>query len=420
MSRHLLIIYPHWPPSNLAGMHRARLVANGARESGWEVTVITVHPDHHEEPPDPEMTRLIRPGIEVIHTTARPVWKMMGRRLIGDIGLRAFQSMKAAATDWLQNNSTDFIWMPIPSWYTPLMGPALARKFNTPYGVDYIDPWVYQLTDHEPPLSRAWWTRQAALVLEPRAIRSASIISGVAEAYFEPALNRCFPPGNRPVSVAFPYGFDREDHRLEPASPTYPFDPEKGRYILYAGAFLPHSESIARCLFRAIASLKRNGLWPQDLRMRFVGTGLRPGPSISMLAEDEGIDDIVHEHPSRLPFLTVQSLLRRSHASLVLGSTEAHYTASKTFQCLLAGKPLMSILHKDSSALSFLQECKADSYSVNWTSHAQDLHTRIEHVLIALAQAEPDSWNPDLSPLEQHTATEGTKKLLKAIESLGT
>ena len=80
----------------------------------------------------------------------------------------------------------------------------------------------------------------------------------------------------------------------------------------------------------------------------------------------------------------------------------------------------MSILHKDSSALSFLQECKADSYSVNWTSHAQDLHTRIEHVLIALAQAEPDSWNPDLSPLEQHTATEGTKKLLKAIESLGT
>ena len=104
----------------------------------------------------------------------------------------------------------------------------------------------------------------------------------------------------------------------------------------------------------------------------------------------------------------------------MLGSTEAHYTASKTFQCLLAGKPLMSVLHKDSSALSFLQECKADSYSVNWTSHAKDLHTNVERVLIALTQTEPDDWTPDLSPLEKHTATEGTKKLLKAIESLGT
>jgi len=139
-----------------------------------------------------------------------------------------------------------------------------------------------------------------------------------------------------------------------------------------------------------------------------------------MLAEDEGIDNIVHEHPARLPFLTIQSLLRRAHASLVLGSTEAHYTASKTFQCLLAGKPLMSILHGDSSALSFLQECKADAYSVSWPSPAHELHTRVESVLITLAQAEPDSWNPDLSPLEQHTATEGTKKLLQAIESLGT
>lgn len=420
MKRHLLIIYPHWPPSNLAGMHRARLVANGALDSGWDVTVITVHPDHYEEPNDAEMTELVRPGIEVIHTGARPVLRLAGRRLIGDIGIRSYRQLKATAEHWLKHHKTDFIWMPIPSWYTPLMGAGLSRQFNTPYGVDYIDPWVYQLTQHEPPLSRAWWTHQAALILEPRAIRSASIISGVAEAYFAPAVDRTFKNKQRPTTVAFPYGFDPEDHTKNPVHPSFPFDPSKGRYILYAGAFLPHSESIARCLFRAIASLKRNGLWPQDLRMRFVGTGLRPGPSICMLAEDEGIDDIVHEHPSRLPFLTVQSLLRRAHASLVLGSTEAHYTASKTFQCLLAGKPLMSILHKDSSALSFLQECKADSYSVNWTSHTQDLQTRVEHFLIALAQAEPDSWNPDLSPLEQHTATEGTKKLLKAIESLGT
>ena len=40
--KRLLILYPHWPPSNLAGMHRARLTANFAIDAGWNVTVIAV------------------------------------------------------------------------------------------------------------------------------------------------------------------------------------------------------------------------------------------------------------------------------------------------------------------------------------------------------------------------------------------
>ena len=205
MNRHLLIIYPHWPPSNLAGMHRARLVANGARDCGWDVTVIAVHPDHYEESPDPEMEGLVRKGIEVILTEAFPVLRLAGMRLIGDIGLRGFRHIRAAAQHWLEHHRTDFIWFPIPSWYTPLMAPRLSRKFRTPYGVDYIDPWVYQLTEHEPMFSRAWWTRKAALILEPRAIRKAALISGVAEEYFLPALRRNFTLEETPVTVSFPW-----------------------------------------------------------------------------------------------------------------------------------------------------------------------------------------------------------------------
>lgn len=416
MKRHLLIIYPHWPPSNLAGMHRARLVANGAHDCGWAVTVITVHPDHYEEPHDFEMEELVRPGIDVVHTAARPVLRLAGRRIIGDIGLRGYFQLKATAEQWLKLNNTDFIWIPIPSWYTALMGRGLSKRFGVPYGVDYIDPWVYQLTKYEPFLSRAWWTRKAALILEPRAIRHASIISGVAEKYFAPAVHRTFGNRKRPETVAFPYGFDPEDHHKEPNQPSFPFDPSEGRYILYAGAFLPHSESFARQLFEATASLYQSGHWPTDLHLQFVGTGRRPGPSISDIANEHGLENIVHEHPDRIPFLSIQHLLRQAFASIVLGSNEAHYTASKTFQCLLAHKPLISILHSDSSAVALIRACRADAYTIDWNEDHSDITAPLRVILEKLIGPQTQPWLPNLTPLEEYSARRGTQKLLAAIE----
>ncbi|RPH11387.1 MAG: hypothetical protein CBC49_009555 [Alphaproteobacteria bacterium TMED89] len=393
-------------------------MANGARGAGWDVTVITVDAAHYEEPHDEEMCQLVRSGVEVIHTRARPVLRLFGKRLIGDIGIRGYRHIKATATKWLSNNRTDFIWIPIPSWYTSLMGPSLSRTFNTPYGIDYIDPWVYQLTHHEPFMSRAWWTRQVALILEPKAIRSASIISGVAEEYFTPAIHRNFNSETKPNTVAFPYGFDPDDHHKEPEQPTFPFDPKTSKYILYAGAFLPHSESFARQLFSALEELVSEGIWPDDLYFHFVGTGRRPGPSIESIAAEHGLGQVIQEHPDRIPFLSIQSLLRQAEGSLVLGSTEAHYTASKTFQCLLANRPLFSILHKDSSALALIAECQADHYSVRWHASTPDITHMIKACLSAFIAGNHKSWQPDLAPLERHSTTSGTLKLLRAIESL--
>ncbi len=417
--KRLLILYPHWPPSNLAGMHRARLTANFAIDAGWNVTVIAVKPSDYEETLDEEMTQLVRAGIEVIHVPALPVIRIFGRRAIGDIGLRGYSAMKRAATLYLTKEKVDFIWIPIPSWYTSLMGRPLSKRFGVPFGIDYIDPWVYQLTKHEPPFSRAWWTRLVALTLEPQAIRHASLISGVSEAYFTPALDRVFGTKTRPETVAMPYGFDPADHAIEPSALQYPFDPQSNRFILYAGAFLPHSERFARHLFCAISALYGDGLWPQDLILQFVGTGKRPGPSIEDLAAEEGVSKFVREHPSRIPFLTIQSLLRNSSATLVIGSTEPHYTASKTFQCMLSGKPVIALLHESSSALSFLSNSKADDFSIGWSEASSDsFEASITHALIDFLKSDSQDWNPDLSALNNHSAAVSTRQLLAAIEKV--
>ena len=46
--RRVLIVAPHFPPSNLAAVHRSRLFALHLREFGWEPIVVTVHHDRYE------------------------------------------------------------------------------------------------------------------------------------------------------------------------------------------------------------------------------------------------------------------------------------------------------------------------------------------------------------------------------------
>ena len=40
--KRMLIIYPHWPPSNLVGVHRVRLIANELHSLGWQAIVLTI------------------------------------------------------------------------------------------------------------------------------------------------------------------------------------------------------------------------------------------------------------------------------------------------------------------------------------------------------------------------------------------
>ena len=59
--KRMLIIQPHWPPSNLVGVHRVRLIANEMHGLNWKATVLAVHEDDYEEELVPETTLLVAP-----------------------------------------------------------------------------------------------------------------------------------------------------------------------------------------------------------------------------------------------------------------------------------------------------------------------------------------------------------------------
>ena len=71
----ILIIYPHWPPANLAGVHRPRLLANFLEEFGWHPIILTILPKYYEGVPDPDFVRTVKPNIEVHYVKAIPLFK---------------------------------------------------------------------------------------------------------------------------------------------------------------------------------------------------------------------------------------------------------------------------------------------------------------------------------------------------------
>ena len=119
----VLVIYPHWPPSNLVGVHRVRLIANHLKAFEWAPTVLCVDEKDYEEPLARETNQLVNPEVCVVKVRARKPLKVWGKRLVGDIGLRGLRALYKQAKCLLQEERFDCIWISIP---TPRLGFPLA------------------------------------------------------------------------------------------------------------------------------------------------------------------------------------------------------------------------------------------------------------------------------------------------------
>ncbi len=412
--KNILIIYPHWPPSNLAGVHRPRLISNFLPNFNWHPTVLTVKEKYYEEKPDYGMLKTVSYKTEVLYTNAFKVGKI---RIIGDIGLRAFFQLKKEALKIIKKKKIDFIWIPIPSFYTAVLGRILFNKTKTPYGIDYIDPWARNISNRKNP--RAILSNFVAKILEPIAVKKASLISGVSEKYYLPVIKRNFK--NRFVQhIAMPYGFDYNDHTVKLNNIDYPWDNYKNcEPIIYAGAFLPLSGFFTKLLFKSIKKLIDKGLWSDSKHLFFLGTGNYKHKSIETFAKEAGISKYVHEIRNRFPFLHIQQFLRNSYGVIIIGSKEKHYTASKTFQSILSEKPIFSIFHNESSALKILKECNSDKYSVKYI-HEEDEKVLIDKIYNKFSEflRSENNLNVNLEALDKYSAKQSAGKLVYAIEKV--
>lgn len=356
----ILIISPHYPPSNLAAVHRSRLFAQHLPAFGWKPIILTVDESFYEESLDWNLYQLIPKNQHIEKVRALPITKP---RLIGDIGLRAFFQLRKKALEIIRNQRIDFVYIPIPSFYSALIGPYLNRKTGVKYGIDYIDPWVHRFPGSDKVFSRHWFSTQLAKFLEPIAVKKASLITGVAEGYYQGVIERNPRLQQSCLFGAMPYGGEGQDHQAIENLPLIPYLFQKnGTFqFVYAGAMLPKAYQPLEELFKVIANNKKSFA---HIEFQFIGTGSKPSDpeafNIKPLAEKYGIwKSVVYEYPKRIPYLDVLVHLKAADAVFILGSTEPHYTPSKTYQAVLSDKPIWAILHEKSSAAQVLMETNA-------------------------------------------------------------
>lgn len=418
----ILMISPHFPPSNLAAVHRARLFALHLQSFGWEPVILTVHENYYEEKLDWNLEKLLQPGLRIEKTKAMKATKP---RLIGDIGLRGFWPLYRRAKELVLKEKIDFVYILIPSYYAALIGRLLHRSTGVKYGIDYIDPWVHEFAGSRKIFSRAWLSTKLAGFLEPIAVKKASLITGVAEGYFTGVLHRNPSLAKRVVTGAMPYGGEFNDFKkldelhLQP----YLFKKEPGKIdLVYAGVLLPRAVDIFHS-FCKILSAHRERF--QHLRFHFIGTGKQLNDPnafyVGKMAEQyEGLwQQVIFEYPQRINYLDVLIHLKASDGIFILGSTESHYTPSKVYQGVMSGKPVMALLHRQSTAKQVIESSGCGVVvGFDETDFQQVLEKELVPALNNFLQLLPnyDFNKIDLEAFGEHSAKNVTAKLVTLLE----
>jgi hypothetical protein len=357
----ILILYPHFPPSNLSGVHRARLFAQHLPEFGWETIILTVHEKYYEENLDKNLEKLLPARLRIEKVDACHITKP---RLIGDIGLRAFFQLYKRAKQIIKLEKIDFLYIPIPSFYCALLGRWLHYSTHIKYGIDYIDPWVHKFPGSDKFFSRHWISTKIAALLESVAVKKASLITGVAEGYYKAVKDGNPHLLQQAIFGAMPYGGEIGDHeQLKQIEVTpYLFKKKAGKIqFVYAGAMLPKGYGP---LERVLQSIRSNPELFCGIEFHFIGTGKLANDAdsfnIKALAEKYNLWQInIFEYPKRIPYLDVLVHFNIADAVFILGSTEPHYTPSKTYQGVLSKKPVLAILHTESTAVEILRSSGA-------------------------------------------------------------
>jgi hypothetical protein len=277
-----------------------------------------------------------------------------------------------------------------------------------PFVLDYQDPWVNAwgsevgggVNGRVDFKSRA--SRWLAETLEPRAVRAASAITAVSSGTYEPILRR--NPGIAPITAAIPIGTDPADFRPRPvtldAAVALEGDPSLV-HICYTGALLPLGYETLRAVLAAVRQIRdtQPSIYAR-LRLHFIGTSNQTVATDTLrvvpVAKDFGVDDVVREVPTRIPYSQVVELQRQASVLLAMGSTERHYTTSKIFPLLLANRPLLAIYHEASTVTDIVRRVSRPP-SVRLVTYTDD--ARAESRVAAIAGHLVDlvqhhDWNP--------------------------
>ena len=409
MTRTAVILSPYFPPSTVAGVHRARHLARGLPAHGWRPIVTRADERFYAEPGDPALAALVPADLEQVRTGALPagLTRLFG---VGDIGLRALPHFSWALAKTIEREQPDAILITGSPFYPMRLAPWLRRRFDIPVILDFQDPWVSAHGARRPFGSKGWAAHRLAAWLEPGAVRAAAWVTSVSEVQNREMAAR-YPWLDGTRMSAIPIGGDAADFAALRAGAPRPslIDPARINFS-YVGTFLPRAGPLASRLFEALALLReRSPALAERIRCNFIGTSNQPdgvgGERVRPLAAAAGVADLIAETPRRVPYLDALNVLAHSQALLLIGSGEPHYTASKIYPALLSGRPWLSLFHQASSAHAILQSAGGGlAHGFGDPAGLEALTPALAEALARLATAPESLGAPNPEAIAPYTA----------------
>lgn len=366
--RKVLIVSPHFPPTNAPDMQRVRLALPHLRAYGWEPVVLSVDPDFIEGGVRDALFEHTYPGdIKIVRV--RGIAPRVTRRLgFGGLWLRCGRALRKAGDRLLREDKFDLVFISTTQFDAFTLGPRWKRRFGVPFVVDYQDPWFtdyYSSSCAPPPGGKLKFAlaQLRARLREPVVLREASGIIAVSAAY-GPALARAYPGFDAGRVRTLPFGTSAGDLELAkthtPAHPLVPFGDGCIHHV-YTGRAGPDMAIALAGVFRAFRRYQTSH--PTEaarVRFHFIGTSYAPPPlgreSVMPVARAAGVESHVTEHCARVPYFDALHYLVNADALVVVGSDDPSYSASKIFPCILARRPTLLVFHHKSPVLAFAEQ----------------------------------------------------------------
>jgi glycosyltransferase involved in cell wall biosynthesis len=350
--RNLLIVSPHFPPTDTVDMHRVRMNARYYESHGWRPHILAVDPAQVVRQVDARLSRTVPGDIAIFRAGALPsaLLKPLG---VSDISLRAMRSMARAGDDIIALKKIDLVFISTTAFMSMRLGARWLRRFGTPFVLDFQDPWFTappsSIPHRRQGLKNQIMRRMHALA-EARSVPHASGLIAVSEAYLE-ALKGAYPALVNVPSETIPFGYSANDFDVasELGEPWRPFgvSEPKAPMALYAGrigeAMLPAIDALFQFM-NAIPGDAPGAL--SKLTAGFLGTGYlrEDNPrEVDPRAKAAGLGARITERPDRVSMLDALSSLLAADFLILLGSADLSYQPSKLYQLMAAGKPILCI-----------------------------------------------------------------------------
>jgi hypothetical protein len=425
----VLIVSPNFPPINAPDMQRARQALPFLREHGWEPVVLAVTPESSG-------TGVLEPLLEQTYPADIKIVRVQGilpqrtRRFgLGSLWWRCGRALREAGDQLLAAEPFDLVFFTTTQFDAFTLGPRWRLRFGVPYVLDYQDPWInpyYRQTGTRPP--GGWlkfgFTQWIAGRREPAVVRQAAGIVTVSEAYGR-NLAATYRGADRTGITLLPFGVSEADFavaaRHRPATPLIDFADGNFHHV-YTGRGGHDMDFSLGVFFRAFRRfLETDPDRARRMRFHFIGTDYSPPPLgrdwVGPIALAEGVADHVHEHRARIAYFDALHYLLQAQALLVVGSSDASYTASKLFPYLLARRPTLLLFHAESDVLEFALQINAGQrFAFNGTEDADRLVTEIHDRWFAGGgHATAPAFRPDA--LQPYTARALTAQLAAVFDT---